>query len=86
MPHSTQDGWDIVKSSDKTWPTRGGNGKPPQYSCLENSMNSIKWQKDMTPADELPSPPRSEGIQYAPGEEQRAINNSSSKNEEAGPR
>ena len=47
-----------------------GNGKPLQYSCLENAMNSMKRQKDMTLEDELP---RSEGVQYATGEERRAI-------------
>ena len=31
-----------------------GNGKPPQYSCLENSMNSMKRQKDTALKDELP--------------------------------
>ena len=41
----TQDGQVIVKSSDKMWSTRGGNGKPLQYSCWENSMNSMKRQK-----------------------------------------
>ena len=44
-------------------------------------MNSMNMQKDMTPEDE---PPRSEGVQYATGEEQRAITNSSRKNEMAG--
>ena len=68
----------IVKSSDKLWPTGGGNGKPLLYSCLENSMNSMKRQKDMKLED---APPRSESVQYAPGEEQRAITNSSRKNE-----
>ena len=34
--------------SDKTWPTGEGNGKPLQYSYLENSMNSMKSQKYMT--------------------------------------
>ena len=43
-------------------------------------MNSMNMQKDMTPEDE---PPRSEGVQYATGEEQRAITNSSRKSEEA---
>ena len=52
----------IVKSSDKTWSTGGGNGSPLQYSCCENSMNSMKMQKDMTQKDE---PPSSEGVQYA---------------------
>ena len=40
MPcRAPQDGWVIVESSDKTWSTGGGNGKPLQYSCLENSMD-----------------------------------------------
>ena len=34
----------IVKSSDKTWSTGGGNGNPLQDSCLENPMNSMKRQ------------------------------------------
>ena len=80
---ATQDGQVIVKSSDKTWSTGGGNGNPLQYSCLENSMNSMKRQKDMTLKDE---PPRMEGVQYTTGEEWRAITNSSSKNEPAGPK
>ena len=41
---ATQNRWIIMKSSDKTWSTRGGNGKPHQYSCLKNSMNSMKRQ------------------------------------------
>ena len=40
--------------------------KPLQYSCLENSMNSMKRQKDMTLEDELP---RLVGAQYATREE-----------------
>ena len=44
----------IVKSSDKVWSTGGGNGKPPQYTCCENAMNSMKRQKDMTLEDEPP--------------------------------
>ena len=44
-------------------------GEQFQYSCLENPMNSMKWQKDMTLKDELP---RSIGAQYATGEEQRS--------------
>ena len=65
------------------WSTGGGNGKPLQYSRRENPMNSLKRQKDRTLEDE---PPRSEGIQYVTGEEQRAITNSSRKNEVAGPK
>ena len=60
--------------------TGEGNVKPLQYSCLENPMNSMKKQKDMTMKDELP---RSVGTQYATGEEWR---NSSRKNEEAEPK
>ena len=56
----------MVESSDKTWSTGEGNGKPLQYSCLENPMNSMKRQKGMTLKDELP---RSVGAQYAPGGE-----------------
>jgi len=44
------------------------DGKPLQYSCLDNSMNSMKMLKDMTLKDELP---RSVGTQYATGEEWR---------------
>ena len=43
----------MVESSDKTWSTGEGNGKPLQYSCLENPMNSMKRQKDKTLKDEL---------------------------------
>ena len=43
---ATQDRQVIAGSSDKTWSTRGGNGKPPQYTCLENLMNSIKGWND----------------------------------------
>ena len=57
------------------WSTGEGNVKPLQYSCLENPMNRIKRQKDMTLKDELP---RSVGAQYATGEQWR---NNSRKNE-----
>ena len=50
------------ESSDKMWSTGEGNGKPPQYSCLENPMNSMKRQKDRILKEELP---RSVGAQYA---------------------
>ena len=58
----------MVESSDKTWCTGEGNDKPLQYSCLENTMNSMKRQKDITLKNELP---RSVGAQYATGEEWR---------------
>ena len=61
----------------KVWSTGEGNGKPIQHSCLENLINNIKWQKDMTEKDELP---RLVGAQHATGEEWR---NSYRKNEEA---
>ena len=52
-----QDGWVIVKSSDKTWSAGGRNGKPLQYSCLENPINIMKRQKDITLEDDhLPDP------------------------------
>ena len=65
----------IVKSSYKTWSTGEGNGKPLQYSCLENPMNSMKRQKDRTLKDELL---RSVGAEYATGDQWR---NNSRKNE-----
>ena len=65
---ATQDRQVMVESSDKMWSTGEGNGKPLQYSCLENPMNSMKRQKDVTLKGELP---RSVGAQYATGEEQR---------------
>ena len=43
-----QDEQVMVESSDKMWSTGEGNGKPLQHSWLENPMNSIKRQKDMT--------------------------------------
>ena len=60
---ATHDGRVTVESSDETWSTEGGNGKPLQDSCRENPMNSMKRQKDKTLEDE---PPRSEGVQYVP--------------------
>ena len=64
----------------KPWSTGEGDGKPLQYSCLENPTNSIKMQKDMTVKDELP---RSVDAQHATGEEWR---NNSRKNEETDPK
>ena len=54
--------------------TGEGNGKPLQYSCLKNPMNSMKRQNDMTPEDEH-FPLQLEGVQYPTGEEKRAITN-----------
>ena len=81
MPcRATQDGQVLVESSDQRWFTGEGNDKPLQYSCLENPMNSMKRQKDMTLKDEFLS---LVGAQYATGEEWR---NSSRKNEEMEPK
>ena len=73
---ATQDGQVMVDSSDKTWSTGEGNGKPLQYFCLENPMKSMKRQKDGTLKDELP---RSVDAQYATGDQWR---NNSRKNEQ----
>ena len=78
MPcRATQDGQVMVDSSDKMRSTREGNGKPLQYSSLENPMNSMKRQKDSMLKDELP---RLVGAQYATGDQWR---NYSRKNEAA---
>ena len=65
---ATQDWQVMVESSDKTWSTGERNGKPLQYSCIENLMNSVKRQKDMILKDELP---RSVSAQYVTGVEWR---------------
>ena len=70
----------MVESSDKTWSTGERNGKPHQYSCLENPMNRMKRQKDRTLKDEHL---RLVGAQYATGEEWRS---NSRKNEEMEPK
>ena len=59
------------------WSTGEGNGKPLQYSCLENS---IKRQNDRIPKEELP---RSVGAQYTTGGQWR---NNCIKNEETEPK
>ena len=70
----------MVESCDKMWSTGEGNGKPLQYSCLENPMNCMKRQKDGALKDELPS---LVGAQYATGDHWR---NKSRKNEETEPK
>ena len=77
---TTQDGQVMVESSDKTWSTGEGNGKPLQYSFLQNPMNSMKRQKDRTLKDALP---RLVGAQYATGDQWR---NNSRKKEEMEPK
>ena len=70
-----QHGRVMVERSDRMWSTREGNGKPFQYSCLKNPMNSMKRQNDRILKEELP---RSVGAQYATGDQWR---NNSRKNE-----
>ena len=65
---ATHDGWVMVERPDRMWSTGEGNGKPLQYSCLENPMNSIKRQNDRILKEELP---RSVGAQYATGDQWR---------------
>ena len=65
----------MVERSDRMWSTGEGNGKPLQYSCLENLMNSMKRQNDRILKEELP---RSVGPKHATGVEWR---NNSRKNE-----
>ena len=77
---ATQDGWVMVERSDRMWSTGEGNGKPLQYSSLENPMKSMKRPKDRTLKDELP---RSVGTQYATGDWWK---NNTRKNEEMEPK
>ena len=81
MPcRAIQDGWVMAESSDKMHSTGEGNSKPLECSCLENPLNSVKGQKDMTLKDKLP---RSVGAQYATGDQWR---NNTRKNEEMEPK
>ena len=57
-----QDGQVMVERSDRMWSTGEGNGKPLQYSCLENPMNSMKRQNDRILKEEFS---RSVGAQHA---------------------
>ena len=70
----------MAERSDKRWSTGEENGKPLQYSCLENPMNSMKRQKDRTVKDELP---KSVAAQYATGDQ---WGNNSKKNEGMDPK
>ena len=65
----------MVERSDRLWSTGKRNGKPLQYSCPENPMNSIRRQNDRILKEELP---RSVGAQSATGDQWR---NNSRKNE-----
>ena len=72
---ATQDGLVMMERSNRMWSTGEGNGKPLQYSCLENPMNSMERQNNRILKEELP---RSVGAQYATGDQWR---NNSRKNE-----
>ena len=65
---TTQDGRVMVERFDGMWSTGEGNGKPLQYSCLENTMNRMKRQNDRILKEELL---RSVGAQYATGDQWR---------------
>ena len=81
MPcRATQDGQVMVERSDRMWSTGEGNGKPLQFSWLENPMNSMKRQNDRILKGELPG---SVGVQYATGDQWR---NNSRKNEQTEPK
>ena len=71
----TRDGQVMMERSDRMWSSVEGNGKPLQYSCLENPMNNKKRQNDRILKEKLP---RSVGAQYATGDQWR---NNSRKNE-----
>ena len=76
MPYgANQDRRVMVERSDRMWSTGEGNGKPPQYSCLDNPMNSMKRQNDRILKEELP---KLVSAQYVTGDQWR---NNSRKNE-----
>ena len=70
----------MVERSDSMWSTGEGNGKPLQYSCLENPMNSMRRQNDGILKEKLS---RSVGAQYATGDQ---WGNNSRKNERMEPK
>ena len=72
---ATQDRQVMVERSDRMWSTGEGNGKPLQYSCLENPMKSMKRQNDRILKEEIH---RLVGAQNATGDQWR---NNSRKNE-----
>ena len=65
----------MVERSDRMWSPGEGNGKPLQYSCLENAMNSMKRQNNRIMKEEFP---KLVGAQYDTGDQWR---NNSRKNE-----
>ena len=77
---ATQDEQVMVERSDSMWSIGEGNGKPLQYSCLENHMSSMERQNARILKEELL---RSVGFQHATGDQWR---NNSRKNEEMEPK
>ena len=77
---ATQDGQVMVERSDRMWSTGEGNGKPLQYSYLEDPMNSMKRQNDGILKEEFPW---SLSVQYTTADQWR---NNSRKNEGMEPR
>ena len=77
---ATQDRWVMVERSDRMWSNGEGNGKPLQYTWLENPMNSMKRQNGRILKEELP---RSVSAQYTIGDQWR---NNSRRNEGMQPR
>ena len=65
----------MVERSGRMCSTGEGNGKPLQYSCLENPIDSMKRQNDRILKEELP---KLVGAQNATGDQWR---NNSRKNE-----
>ena len=61
---ATQEGL-LMERPDRMWFTGEGNGKPLQYSCLDNHMNSMKRQNDRILKEEITS---SVGAKYATGD------------------
>ena len=70
----------MVERSDRMWSTEEGNGKPLQYSCLENRINSMKRQNDRILKEEFPW---SLSVQYTTADQWR---NNSRKNERMEPK
>jgi len=75
-----QEGQVMVGRFGSMWSTGEGNGKPFQYSCLENPMNSMKTQNDRILREELC---RLVSAQYATGDQWR---NNSRKNKRMEPK
>ena len=78
---ANQDEWVIVKSFHRMWPTGAGNGNPLQILAWRTPWTVWKGKKIWTLVGELP---RLESVQYATGNEHKAITNSSCGNKMTG--